>query len=915
MLSFVIPNSVISIGGSAFQNCSNLISVTIPNSVASIGNYTFSGCNGLDSVTIPNSVTSIGHYAFQNCSSLISVMLPDSITEIKTNTFAYCSSLVSITIPDNITNIMSNAFNGCSSLQKVYIGCNVTTWDRTAFAGCVSLDTLYYNARNIPNYTVFNPPLGLDSVRMAIFGDSVYRIPAYLFLNYPSLSPNSLNTVIIGKNVAYIETGAFSCCNDITSVWMMSPIPPSNPSGFHNAQTVHILCGALQAYQNEWGGNNYQEHLCNLAVFPYDLHGTAGVATALSWDSNIVISAQSHYGYHFDHWSNGDSSFYSIANPDTIHFYDGDTIKAFFERNTYNITVTTTDSAMGNVAGSNYALFGDYITISASPNYGYHFVKWSDNNTQNPRMVYVQKDTTYSAIFDYNSYFVDLYTNDFEQGDLPLIIDNSLHDTNSGSGVYNYLSDLSFLAIPKYGYHFTMWNDGDTNNPRNVTLTQDTSMTSLFSKNQYYLTAVPNDTSLGLVTGGGIYDYLDVVTLTAVCTAEHYHFEGWRDTSSSDDWLIQVNPINLTIYENKYYEAVFELDYNCASFNSEIIGSANTIGGSVHYWSDNDDSNEGITTYGCCFRYGSNITIEAIADEGYHFCEWGNGSRNTIESFTLTNDTTIIVIFASDAAPEICMVSVQDNRNVLMWTKDNRRLAYYNIYREGITFGDYELITNVPYDSMSIWIDEDSRPANRSYRYKISATDIYEIETEESDIHKTMHLTISQGIGNSWNLVWTEYEGADYSSYQIYRGTSYDNVELIDQMPAGGNTTYTDYDVDQTTVYYQVAIVKDEPCYTAKSSSIIRSNVATNGTIGIQTVVANDVSVEVYPNPAQDKVTVTSDNNVEKVEIMDISGRTVQTFYGGSNVLQIPLTDISSGTYMLQVITSEGVSVKKLIVK
>ena len=68
--SFVIPNSVTSIGGSALNNCSGLTSVTIPNSVTSIGKYAFAGCSGLTSVTIPNSVTSIGGYAFEGCSNL-----------------------------------------------------------------------------------------------------------------------------------------------------------------------------------------------------------------------------------------------------------------------------------------------------------------------------------------------------------------------------------------------------------------------------------------------------------------------------------------------------------------------------------------------------------------------------------------------------------------------------------------------------------------------------------------------------------------------------------------------------------------------------------------------------------------------------------------------------------------------------
>ena len=65
--SYVIPNSVTSIGDRAFFACNSLSEVVIPNSVTSIGEGAFSFCSSLSEVVIPNSVTSIGEGAFENC--------------------------------------------------------------------------------------------------------------------------------------------------------------------------------------------------------------------------------------------------------------------------------------------------------------------------------------------------------------------------------------------------------------------------------------------------------------------------------------------------------------------------------------------------------------------------------------------------------------------------------------------------------------------------------------------------------------------------------------------------------------------------------------------------------------------------------------------------------------------------------
>ena len=82
-----IPDSVTSIGYSAFNGCESLTSTTIPNSVKNIGKRAFYNCTGLTFITIPESVESIGDSAFAGCSSLTSVTIPDSVTSIGVDAF------------------------------------------------------------------------------------------------------------------------------------------------------------------------------------------------------------------------------------------------------------------------------------------------------------------------------------------------------------------------------------------------------------------------------------------------------------------------------------------------------------------------------------------------------------------------------------------------------------------------------------------------------------------------------------------------------------------------------------------------------------------------------------------------------------------------------------------------------------
>ena len=212
----IIPNSVTSIGESAFTYCTKLTSILIPNSVVKIGGYAFGGCNGLTSIIIPNSVTSIGKYAFANCSGLTSVVvdkdngrydsrdncnaiietytnklvvgckntiIPNSVTAIGDGAFGGCSGLTSITIPNSVTSIGNSAFDNCSGLTSVIIPNSVTSIGGWAFLGCTKLSSVTFNAEKCTemgsnDYSVFYACTNLTTLTI---GDKVTIIPDYAF--------------------------------------------------------------------------------------------------------------------------------------------------------------------------------------------------------------------------------------------------------------------------------------------------------------------------------------------------------------------------------------------------------------------------------------------------------------------------------------------------------------------------------------------------------------------------------------------------------------------------------------------------------------------------------------------------------------------------------------------------------------
>ena len=251
--SYSIPNSVTSIGDSAFCNCLSLTSITIPFGVTSIRNSTFCGCSSLTSIAIPKSVTSIGYGAFCYCQSLTSITIPDSVTSIGDMAFGHCYNLISIAIPDSVTSI-DDAFYCCSSLTSIMLPEGLTSIGSGTFYGCSNLTSIaipesvtsigecaFWGCSSLTNITIPDSVTSIDdctfenctSLTSVEIPNSVTSIGNYAFS-----SCISLTSIMIPNSVASIGEEAFSDCKSLASITIPAGVMSIGRLAFYNCESL-----------------------------------------------------------------------------------------------------------------------------------------------------------------------------------------------------------------------------------------------------------------------------------------------------------------------------------------------------------------------------------------------------------------------------------------------------------------------------------------------------------------------------------------------------------------------------------------------------------------------------------------------------------------------------------------------------
>ncbi|MEN9943762.1 MAG: hypothetical protein RLZZ91_1763, partial [Bacteroidota bacterium] len=249
----------------------------------------------------------------------------------------------------------------------------------------------------------------------------------------------------------------------------------------------------------------------------------------------------------------------------------------------------------------------------------------------------------------------------------------------------------------------------------------------------------------------------------------------------------------------------------------------------------------------------------------------------------------------------VCIVTVDQvtGKNNVVWEPISSDLINsYVILKETNVANEYAQIGTVAYGSNGLFEDVNSNPQVQANRYKLALIDTCGIQSSASGFHKTIHLTTNLGVGNNVNLIWSNYEGFDFGSYSIYRGTSPNTLNLLSTIASNLNS-YTDVNPPAGETYYMIEVV-GVSCDPTRTLVYSHSNIL-DTSVGVEDYVSTAISI--YPNPAKTSITLLVNATLTGQEyvVFDAVGKVIYKNKIQSTNEIIQLENFNNGNYFVKV--------------
>ena len=261
-----------------------------------------------------------------------------------------------------------------------------------------------------------------------------------------------------------------------------------------------------------------QNYTINVSANPA-IGGTVTGGGAFHNGDNCTVMATANNGYTFANWTEGTNVVSTNANY-SFTVNGNRTLVANFTAQTYTINAVANPNDGGTVSGGGNFNYGQSCTLTATPAANYTFVNWTKQgqvvSTNATYTFTVTESATYQAQFELQSFTITVENANPDWGSV------------SGGGTFFYGETTEIAATPNIGYVFLMWDDGNTDNPRSIVVTENRTYIGNFAVQQCHIAAEVDPEEAGTAFGGGLWYYGDTISVT-VNRNEDWAFVNWTE--------------------------------------------------------------------------------------------------------------------------------------------------------------------------------------------------------------------------------------------------------------------------------------------------------------------------------------------------------------------------------------------------
>ena len=645
-----------------------------------------------------------------------------------------------------------------------------------------------------------------------------------------------------------------------------------------------------------------------------------------TYGASCTLTATAYTGYTFVKWTKNGTQV--STNPSyTFNVTASEEYVAHFQLQTYTITATANPSNGGTVSGAGTFNHGASCTLAATASTGYTFANWTENgsvvSTNASYTFTVTGARTLVANFTLNTYTITATANPTAGG------------TVTGANTYNHGASCTLAATASTGYTFVNWTENgsvvSTSPSYTFTVTGDRTLVANFTLNTYTIATTANPSAGGTVSGADTYNYGESCTVTATANTG-YTFSNWTENGN----IVSTNAsYTFTVEGNRNLVA------NFSNITYTITVSANP-------------SNSGNATGGGTYNHGQSCTVIATSADGYTFTNWTeNGSvvsTNANYTFTVTGDRTLVANF-EEQAPDTYNINVSPNPNVGGTVtgggnyQQGARCTVTATANEGYTFIKWtengnQVSTNASY-TFTVTSNRNLVAEFQIQSYTISATvnpSNSGVVTGAGDYDYGQSCTLLATANEGYTFInWTE-DGNVVSTNANYIFTVSGSRELIANFSTNAYTiTVTAAPVEGGTVTGEGNYEYGATCtltatanyeYTFVKWTKNGEEVSTDATFTFTVTASEDyvahfdgpdaieegtIECQIFPNPFTSKVNIKAGKALKTVSVYDIYGRLLKEQKVSDIEIELDMSDLSDGAYMLKLDYGDSSSVHRIM--